>query len=165
MISAFLALGSNMGDREAILRDARNALNEAPGLHVTAWSALYETEPVGGPSGQGPYLNAVLQTATSLTAAELLSCCLAVETRFGRVRRETWGPRTLDVDLLFFGREIRSEPNLELPHPRLHLRPFVLMPLAELAPDFVHPLLGRTIGELAAAKQSEPGVQRLCRPW
>jgi len=165
MTTALLALGSNLGDREAMLRGARAALHTSPGLRVTASSGLYETEPVGGPAGQSPYLNAVLQVETALDPHGLLERCLAVEKHFGRVREAAWGPRTLDVDLLFWGRGIRHEPDLELPHPRLHLRPFVLIPLAELIPDFIHPLSGRTIRDLADSLQPAKGVSRLCQSW
>jgi 2-amino-4-hydroxy-6-hydroxymethyldihydropteridine diphosphokinase len=165
MVTAYLALGSNLGNREATLRGAREALNENPGIEVAAWSPLYETVPVGGPAGQGLFLNAVLRVETALSARALLQSCLAVEDGFGRQRLEQWGPRTLDVDLLFYGGEILSRSELEVPHPRLHQRPFVLLPLLELAPGLTHPGLGRTVRDLAAALSSPSGVHRLSDTW
>lgn len=165
MVTAYLALGSNLGNREAALRGAREALDAIPGVEVAASSSLYETAPVGGPTGQGPYLNAVLRVETSLSAPELLQSCLGVEERFGRRRLERWGPRTLDVDLLLYSVETLHLPGLEVPHPRLHQRPFVLLPLSELAPGLTHPVLGRTVRELAEDLPSTSGVRRLADTW
>lgn len=165
MVTAYLALGSNLGDRAATLRGGREALDATPGIQVTASSPLYQTEPVGGPVGQGPYLNAVLEVETTLSSHALLRCCLEVEARFGRRRRQRWEARTLDVDLLLFGEEVRDDPDLVLPHPRLHLRPFVLVPLGDLAPELVHPLLGRTVSELLADVPPTGGVQRFSETW
>jgi len=165
MVNAYLALGSNLGEREKILKGARQALDAAPGVRVTASSPLYETQPVGGPEGQGPYLNAVLKVETDLSAPELLRRCLKVEALFGRQREERWGARTLDIDLLLRGEETRCEADLVVPHPRLHLRRFVLTPLRDLAPELVHPLLGRTVSELLADLPSGDGVTRLLENW
>lgn len=165
MVKAYLALGSNLGDREAILKGAREALHAAPGVRVTACSPLYQTDPVGGPQGQGAYLNAVLEVETALSAPDLLKQCLAVEARFGRRREERWGARTLDVDLLFLGEETRGEASLVLPHPRLHLRRFVLKPLHDLVPGLIHPLLGRTVRELLMALPPDDGVTRFPENW
>jgi 2-amino-4-hydroxy-6-hydroxymethyldihydropteridine diphosphokinase len=129
---AFVALGSNLGDRRAYLR---SALAFLPG--VVAVSPVYETEPVGGPAGQGAYLNAVVELATDAEPEALLAAAQGAERAARRVRAERWGPRTLDVDLLLVGDERRHGPELTLPHPRLYERGFVLVPLADLAPELV----------------------------
>ena len=144
----FLGLGSNLGDREESLTRGI-ALLEADGFAVTARSSLYETEPVGGPP-QGPYLNQVVHGKTDLTPEALLAACLRVEAGLGRVRRERFGPRTLDIDILLYGDRVQDAPGLELPHPRLHERLFVLVPLAEVGAEALHPRLGSTIAELKA---------------
>jgi dihydroneopterin aldolase/2-amino-4-hydroxy-6-hydroxymethyldihydropteridine diphosphokinase len=127
---AFLALGSNLGDRERYLRVAVDSL---PG--VVGASQVYETEPVGGPHGQGPYLNMVIEVHTELDPYALLRRCRLVEREALRQRVEHWGPRTLDIDVLFYDDIRIDDPELTIPHPRLHERRFVLAPLSELAPD------------------------------
>lgn len=144
----FLGLGSNLGDREAAIEGALLRLT-AGGFHVTRQSSLWLTEPVGGPP-QGWFLNAVVMGETALLPEALLEACLAAERELGRVRAERNGPRTIDVDILLFGEERRSSPGLVIPHPRLHERRFVLEPLAEIAPELVHPVLGLTVRELVA---------------
>lgn len=165
MTKVYLGLGSNLGDRQQLLSAARGALAAEEGIRVTGVSALYQTAPVGGPSGQPDFLNAVLQIETLLSPQQLLARCLALEARGGRQRLELWGPRTLDIDLLDYGGEVLAEPGLSLPHPRLQERAFVLVPLAELAPDWRHPQLGRTAAELLAALTDAGGVQRWPHPW
>jgi len=165
LITAYLALGANLGDRVGQLQGARAALAAAGGILVTAASPLYETQAVGGPPGQPPYLNAVLRVKTSLSCRALLEHCLAVEAGFGRRRLEPWGPRTLDVDLLFFGGETFGEPGLDVPHPRLHQRRFVLVPLADLAPELLHPVLGRSVRQLLAALDNGESVRLYTREW
>jgi 2-amino-4-hydroxy-6-hydroxymethyldihydropteridine diphosphokinase len=149
-VTAYIALGSNLGDRRAYLDQALEALRRQPGIAVTRVSSIYETEPVGGPPGQGPYLNAVAEVDTGRTADELLRALLDVEAGLGRVRLERDGPRTLDLDLLLYGDLVRADSHLTVPHPRLHERLFVLRPLAEVAPGVVHPVLQRTAAELLA---------------
>ncbi|HEY2888904.1 MAG TPA: 2-amino-4-hydroxy-6-hydroxymethyldihydropteridine diphosphokinase [Candidatus Limnocylindrales bacterium] len=134
MTRAFLALGSNLGDRAAELR---RAVASTPDL--VAQSAVYETDPVGGPENQGPYLNMVLQLQTDRDPHQLLALCGQLETAAQRRREIHWGPRTLDVDVLWMDGVTLDEPDLQIPHPRLWERPFVLAPLAELAPDLVAP--------------------------
>jgi 2-amino-4-hydroxy-6-hydroxymethyldihydropteridine diphosphokinase len=144
----FLGLGSNLGDREAALEGALGRL-VARGFRVTRCSSLWLTEPVGGPP-QGWFLNLAAEGETALGPEALLEACLATESEMGRVRAQRNGPRTIDVDVLFFGDERRDTPGLVIPHPRLHERRFVLEPLAEIAPGFVHPALGLTVRELLA---------------
>lgn len=131
MARAFLGLGSNLGDRRALLARAVAGLPD-----VVAVSPLYETEPVGGPE-QGAYLNLVVQLDTTLDARQLLEVAGACEQEAERVREVHWGPRTLDVDVLWVEGDERQEPDLEVPHPRLWQRRFVLAPLRDLAPDLV----------------------------
>jgi 2-amino-4-hydroxy-6-hydroxymethyldihydropteridine diphosphokinase len=142
----FLGLGSNLGDREASLERAGRLLEER-GFTRRRESSLYLTEPVGGPP-QGWFINAVLEGETALTPEELLRACLDVERVLGRVRDVRNGPRTIDIDLLLYGSQVRRGPDLELPHPRLPERRFVLVPLAEIAPEVVDPLRGQTAVEL-----------------
>lgn len=129
-LRAFIGLGSNLGDRRAQLRSAVAGLPD-----VVAMSPVYETDPVGGPEGQGPYLNLVVELATDLSPRELLTVSRQLEEGAERVRAERWGPRTLDVDVLLVGDLVVDDPDLQVPHPRMAERAFVLVPLADLAPD------------------------------
>jgi 2-amino-4-hydroxy-6-hydroxymethyldihydropteridine diphosphokinase len=153
-----LGLGSNIGDREAALEGAVRFLS-GRGFRELARSSLYLTEPVGGPP-QGPYLNAVVRGETLLSPEELLRECLLAERAFGRVRLSPLGPRTLDVDLLLYGGEVRRTPQLTLPHPRLHERLFVLIPLCELVPKLRHPVLGLTVQQLLERCPDRSSVRR-----
>jgi 2-amino-4-hydroxy-6-hydroxymethyldihydropteridine diphosphokinase len=125
-------LGSNLGDRRAHLREAVAALPD-----VVAVSPVYETSPVGGPEGQGPYLNCVVELQTELEPRELLAVAQRLEAAAGRERKERWGPRTLDVDVLLVDDLTVEEPDLVVPHPRMWERRFVLVPLADLAPELL----------------------------
>ena len=141
---AFLGLGSNLGDRRANLAGAVAAIPDVVGV-----SPVYETRPVGGPDGQGPYLNCVVELRTRRTPEDLLAVARAAEAAAHRVRLERWGPRTLDVDVLLYGEhgEVTVDTEeLTVPHPRMWWRGFVLVPLADLAPDIVG---GRLTPELA----------------
>jgi 2-amino-4-hydroxy-6-hydroxymethyldihydropteridine diphosphokinase len=131
-VHAFLGLGSNVGDRRTALRRAISALPD-----VVAVSPVYETEPVGGPTGQERYLNLVVELDTERTARELLELGGRLEVAAGRVRGERFGPRTLDVDVLLVGDQTIAEPDLIVPHPRMWERRFVVAPLADLAPELV----------------------------
>ncbi|HSO95986.1 MAG TPA: 2-amino-4-hydroxy-6-hydroxymethyldihydropteridine diphosphokinase [Acidimicrobiia bacterium] len=128
---AYLGLGSNVGDRAAHLQGAVDGLAETPGVTVVGVSAVYETAPVGGPS-QGDYLNAAVAIRTALSARDLLAVAHHLEDAARRVRGERWGPRTLDVDVLLVGDEAVHDADLEVPHPRIAERGFVLAPLADL---------------------------------
>jgi 2-amino-4-hydroxy-6-hydroxymethyldihydropteridine diphosphokinase len=154
-VTAYVALGANLGDPLATLR---TAVRELAALgRVTAASAVYRTAPIG-PVAQPDYLNAVVALDTELSPEEVLRGLLAIEARHGRVRAARWGPRTLDLDLIAQGDERRDRPGLVLPHRRAHLREFVLRPLADVAPDLV--LAGRPVRELLAALPPQ-GVTRL----
>jgi 2-amino-4-hydroxy-6-hydroxymethyldihydropteridine diphosphokinase len=132
MTRAFLSLGSNLGDRRKQLAEAIGSL----GSWVAAVSPVYETDPVGGPD-QGRFLNLVVELHTELTPRELLAVCHRLESAAGRVRQERWGPRSLDVDIVWIDGVTLDEPDLQIPHPRMHERRFVLAPLADLAPELV----------------------------
>ncbi|HEY6573018.1 MAG TPA: 2-amino-4-hydroxy-6-hydroxymethyldihydropteridine diphosphokinase [Candidatus Eisenbacteria bacterium] len=166
MTKAFVGLGSNLGEREAQIRRALEELGKLPRTKVLRVSSLYDTEPVGEVE-QPRFLNAVACVDTELTAGELLWNLLLVEQRLGRVRAKVkkWGPRTIDLDLLFFGDLVAEEPGLTVPHPEAHLRAFVLAPLAELEPDFVHPILGETIAAILSRLPKESGVRKGGRLW
>jgi 2-amino-4-hydroxy-6-hydroxymethyldihydropteridine diphosphokinase len=153
-----LALGSNLGDREAHLERALLSLS-ARGVETLARSAIYETEPVGGPP-QDPYLNLVALVRTALGPEALLRAALEVEAEAGRVRTVRDAPRTLDVDILFHGATVSRAGALTLPHPRLHERRFVLAPLVDVAPDWLHPILGYSAAELLARLADRSRVER-----
>ncbi len=131
---AFLGLGSNLGDRVRYLQEAVDTLRA---VDLRAVSPVYETEPVGGPGGQDAYLNLVTELETARTPHDLLGVCHRLEAAAGRVRDERWGPRTLDVDVLWIDDVTVDEPDLQVPHPRMWERRFVLAPLRDLAPDLV----------------------------
>ncbi len=170
LATAFLGLGSNLGDREANLRAAVDALVAMPGIDLDRAAdvaSLYETSPVGGPGGQAEYLNSVVRVRTSLSPQELLQAVLTIERELGRVRRERWAEREIDIDLLLYGNIVVCDKDFSVPHPRMHSRRFVLEPLAEIAPDFVHPFHRGTIAQLADRLRAEPtteSVTRIARP-
>ena len=158
MNTAFVALGANLGDPASTVRAAFAALANLPASRVVHCSSLYRTAPVGI-TEQPEFVNAVAQLETDLAPEALLDALLEIEQRFGRIRAERNGPRTLDLDLLLYGDQFVSLPRLTLPHPRLHLRAFVLYPLAEIAPDLKIPGRGTVAAWLPAV--ANQGIVRL----
>ena len=165
-----IALGSNLGDRLENLRAGVAAIDAAAGIDIVAVSPLYETAPVGGPDDQGPYLNAALAADTTLDAADVLALLHRIEAGRERQRVVHWGPRTLDLDLLVHGElvhdAVAGTSSLQVPHPRMHERRVVMVPVCDIAPDVVHPRLGRTMHDLLAELPVEPGdLTRLTDNW
>lgn len=154
-VTVYIALGSNLGDRQDYLDRALQALQEHSDIEVTQTSSSFETTPVGGPAGQPRFLNAAAELKTDLSPRELIDVLLKVERDLGRVRRERHGPRTIDLDLLFYEDQVIQEPGLTVPHPAMHERWFVLKPLAEIAPTVIHPLLDATIQDLLESLEPE----------
>lgn len=155
---AFLSIGTNLGDRERYLLAAMESL-EKKSIKILAKSPIYETEPVGF-ADQPNFLNMVIQIATDLSAEELLMETMGIEKEQHRVRVKRWGPRTLDLDILFFGDQVIDEPHLLVPHPRASERAFIVLPLKDIAPDFIHPVLGVSIQELAKNVPGKEGVKK-----
>ena len=147
MSRAFVGVGSNLGDRRRLIAEAMRMLRKTPGLTVTRFSPVYETAAEGGPP-QGMYLNAVCEIETSLDCPALLRELLRVEQALGRRRVGRNAPRTMDLDILFYANRVCRSEGLTVPHPRLHLRYFVLRPMADLEPEWVHPKLNKTIRAL-----------------
>lgn len=160
---AYIALGSNLGDRWKTLSAAIRRLRAEPGLRVIGSSEKYETTPLNCPPGSGDFLNAVVAIETERTPEDLLELCLFIERRFGRIRGEANSPRTLDLDLILYGDQIINTPDLVVPHPRMHERDFVLIPLAELhekvGRDAFHPALKQTAGKLLESLLARSGDQ------
>ncbi len=162
-MKAYVGLGTNLGNRLENLKTAIKLLSETEGVAVEAVSAVYETAPVGGPD-QGPFLNACVSVSTTLPPKSLLDVMLGIEIVMGRVREERWGPRLIDLDLLWCENTTMPGPDLELPHPRLTERDFVLIPLAELAPDLVPVRPGKSVAEILAGRQPAADVKLFLPP-
>ncbi len=145
-INVFLSIGSNIGDRMTNLRQALGLIEKNIGK-VAKKSHIYETQPWGEPN-QDAFLNQVVMINTSLEPREMLEKITRIEREMGRERKEKWGPRIIDVDILFYGKRIIRDKGLEIPHPELHKRGFVLVPMMEIAPEFEHPILLKQIDEL-----------------
>lgn len=157
--TVYLSLGSNVGDREANLRAAIAAL-PAAGVRVTRVSAFYETEPVDYLE-QAWFVNCVVEGETEVPALELLRELRRIEARLGSKKLVAKGPRLMDIDILLFAQETMEMPELQVPHPRMHLRRFVLAPLAEIAPEVRHPVLGATVSEMLANSGDRSAVRRI----
>lgn len=163
MPKIYLSLGSNVGNREENLRAAINALPPA-GVRVKQISSVYETEPMDY-LDQGWFLNCVVGAETGLEARALLQALRAIETQMGSKKEFAKGPRKIDLDILLYGEEIIDTPELQVPHPRMHLRRFVLVPLAEIAPDLEHPSWSGTARDLLVQTPDKSQVRRIARLW
>jgi len=163
-MKAFIALGSNLGEREAMIRLALDDLARLPATTLVRASSLYDTEAVGE-TDQPNFLNAVVELDTELSARQLLWNLLLIEKRLGRVRTQRWGPRTIDLDLLLYGPVVIDEPDLQVPHPELTRRSFVLVPLVELDPLLIHPVTGETLLSHLSRLGARPPVKRGTRLW
>jgi 2-amino-4-hydroxy-6-hydroxymethyldihydropteridine diphosphokinase len=153
MNKAYIAFGSNIGDRYRAVEDALFKV-EQRGMKITNKSKIYETEPYGY-TDQPPFINGAIEVETDLSCRKLLETLLSIESELGRVREIRWGPRIIDLDILLYNREIHDEQDLKVPHPDMQNRDFVLKPLADLCPDYVHPIFNKTIGELLTELNSK----------
>ena len=160
LLNGYLGFGANLGDRKKNLAQAINALNSRPDLAVLRTSGIYETEP-WGLTDQPKFLNMVAEITTSISPSKLLERVKKLEKDMGREDGPRLGPRLIDIDILLLEDQVVDEPELIIPHASLHLRAFVLVPLAELAPDSVHPVLGVTIADLAGLVDGLEGVKPL----
>ena len=156
LTTAYLSLGSNVGDREEYIEQAVFLLDKNPNIEVTKRSTNYETQPEGK-TDQSLFQNAVVEIRTKLEPHKLLEVCQEIETALGRERDVEWGPRTMDLDILLFDDEIISDDKLQIPHPLMHERLFVLKPFKEIAPHAVHPILDKTIESLYDERKAEVG--------
>jgi 2-amino-4-hydroxy-6-hydroxymethyldihydropteridine diphosphokinase len=155
-VTTYLGIGANLGDREKNIRSALAALSAIDGITVTRVSSLLENPAVGGPADSPPFLNAAAEIKTTLGSHALLHHALEIERRIGRIRKQKWEPRLIDIDLLLFGDQIISSQELVIPHPLMHERRFVLEPLSQIAPEAVHPALQMTIVGLLQNLNRDP---------
>jgi 2-amino-4-hydroxy-6-hydroxymethyldihydropteridine diphosphokinase len=161
--TVYIGFGSNLGDRVDFCDRAVTLLGLLPHSQLTAVSSLYETEPVAdaGAPGEGWFLNGVVQLETDITPQSLLAVCREIERSLGRDPERRSGPRTLDLDVLLYGDRVIEEKDFRVPHPRLHLRRFVLEPLVEIGPTLMHPALGQSVSQLLAQLTDAHRVRRL----
>ncbi len=157
-ITVYLGLGSNMGNRQDNLDRALELLSQR--LRMGKVSSVYDTEPMGN-TNQSRFLNLVCQVYTNITPLALLTLVKGIESKLGRTPGKSNAPRPIDIDILFYGDQVMETPQLVIPHPRLTKRAFVLVPLAEIAPDLVHPVSGKTVKELLQGIKEAQGVLRL----
>ena len=155
----YLLTGSNVGNSKVLLNQAKLYIIQLVG-EITAASSLYQTAPWGN-TNQQHFLNQVLEISTNLEAKEVLTTILNIEQQMGRTREEKWAPRTIDIDILFFNNNIINEHDLIIPHPLLHQRRFTLVPLAEIAPNYIHPLLHQTITNILQHCSDNSVVEKL----
>lgn len=156
---AFIAIGSNLGDKVDNVKKAASLVADGVKATLVAMSSLYETEP-WGIKEQPAFVNAVMEVETVLSPTELLAHTSAVEAKMGRQRELRWGPRTIDLDIIFYDGLVTEESALTIPHPRAHERAFVMVPLAEIAPDLKHPVLGKKAAEIADSLDRS-GIKKL----
>jgi 2-amino-4-hydroxy-6-hydroxymethyldihydropteridine diphosphokinase len=147
-VLAYVALGANLGDRAGNIRSAIDAIDAIPGVRVTRVSTLIENPAVGGPENSPSFLNGVAEVEATLAPEVLLDRLLEIERSLGRERRARWAPRSIDLDVILYGDRVIDAPNLKVPHPLMHERRFVLEPLAEIAPDVMHPVLDQSMRSL-----------------
>lgn len=156
VVTAYLSIGSNVGDREEYVEQALFLLDKNPNVEMLKHSQSYETEPEGG-GDQPSFINAAVAVKTKLDPYKLLELCQEIEATLGREREIEWGPRTIDLDILLYGDEIISDDKLSVPHPLMHERMFVLKPLREIAPQVMHPILEKSIAALYDSRKAESG--------
>lgn len=154
----FIGVGSNLGNRRGYYQKALDLMADLPQTAIVRCSSLYETEPIG--EAKNWYINGVVELETSLSPQHLLSRLQKIESALGRTRAKKWASRTIDLDILLFDKQVVNEERLRIPHPEMHRRRFVLLPLSELAPRFVHPLLGSTVAELLVGLADDKQVLR-----
>ncbi len=154
----FIGVGSNLGNRRGYYQKALDLMADLPQTAIVRCSSLYETEPIG--EAKNWYINGVVELETALSPQHLLSRLQKIESALGRTRTKKWASRTIDLDILLFDKQVVNEERLKIPHPEMHRRRFVLLPLSELAPRFVHPLLGSTVAELLVGLADDKQVLR-----
>lgn len=157
MTTVYLSLGSNVGDREEYIEQVFFLLEKNPHIKVAKHSGNFETEAEGVAGTQPKFLNAVVEIKTKLSPHALLDVCQEIEAALGRERELEWGPRTMDIDILLYGDQVISDDKLQIPHPLMHERLFVLKPMNEIAPTMIHPVLEKTMANLYEERKAEAG--------